>query len=185
MIDWRYGFTSLVLGASLAIVGCGDDHPMGPSNMSPGGMPVGSFGFMSISPRGGARGVPVGTSLEFHWDVPMGVGMEQFIDLHMGDLAGPVTPMSCDWSADQNTLVCTPSSLLQTGTQYLVHIGGGMLDANGQVVDMVQYGPGYGGQWIQGGMMGPFHAGTNWGAMGGPWRHANGAFGMLFTFTTS
>lgn len=185
MIDWRYGLTSLVLGTSLAIAGCGDDHPMGPSNMGPGGMPVGSFGFMSVSPRGGTRGVPVGTALEFHWGVPMGFGMEQFIDLHMGDLAGSVTPMSCDWSADRTTLVCTPSSPLQPGTRYLVHVGGGMLDANGQLVDMVQYGPSYGGQWIQGGMMGVGHAGEDWSTMGGGWRHSNGAFGMVFTFTTS
>jgi hypothetical protein len=35
-----------------------------------------------------------------------------------------------------------------------------MVDATGQPVDMEQYGPGLGGQWIQGGMMGAGHGGT-------------------------
>jgi hypothetical protein len=130
-------------------------------------------------------GVPVGIPLEFHWGTAMGAGMEQFVDLHMGDLARPVVPMSCAWSEGQTTLVCTPSSPLQPGTQYSVHVGGGMVDANGQVIDMGVYGPGFGGQWIQGGMMGTGHAGMAWGMMGGNWRHSNGAYGMAFTFTTA
>jgi hypothetical protein len=148
-------------------------------------MSVGTLGFMSISLPGGATGVPVGTPLELHWGVAMGAGMEQYVDLHMGSLAGPVTPMMCAWPADGTTLGCTPLSPLQPGTQYFVHVGGGMVNVNGVVVDMMQYGPGYGGQWIQGGMMGfGGHAGMDWGAMGGAWRHSNGAYGMAFTFTT-
>jgi hypothetical protein len=130
-------------------------------------------------------GVPVGTSLEFHWGTAMGAGMEQFVDLHRGDLSGSVVPMSCVWSGGQTTLVCTPSSPLQPGTQYRVHVGGGMVDVNGQLIDMNMYGPGFGGQWIQGGMMGAGHAGTAWGMVGGGWRQSNGAYGMAFTFTTA
>jgi hypothetical protein len=127
----------------------------------------------------------MGTPLEFHWGTAMGAGMAQFVDLHMGGLAGPLVPMSCAWSRDQTTLVCTPSSPLQPGTQHTVHVGGGMVDVNGQVIDMDQHGPGFGGQWIQGGMMGAGHGGTVWGMMGAGWRHSNGAFGMAFTFTTT
>jgi hypothetical protein len=127
----------------------------------------------------------MGTPLEFHWGTAMGAGMEQFVDLHMGDLSGSVVPMSCAWSGDQTTLVCTPSSPLQPGTQYTVHLGGGMVDVNGQLIDMDMYGLGFGGQWIQGGMMGTGHGGTAWGMMGGGWRHSNGAYGMAFTFTTA
>lgn len=130
-------------------------------------------------------GVTVGAPLELHWGVPMGAGMEQYVDLHLGSLAGPVVPMNFAWSADRTTLVCTPLSPLQQRTQYFVHLGGGMVGANGQVVDMMQYGPGYGGQWIQGGMMGyGGHAGMDWGAMGGNWRSSNGSYGMAFSFTT-
>ena len=130
-------------------------------------------------------GVPVGTTLELHWGIGMGAGMEQFVDLHMGDVSGPVVPMSCAWSTDRTTLGCTPSSPLQGGTQYTMHVGGGMTGAAGQVIDMDQYGPGFGGQWIQGGMMGAGHGGTAWGMMGAGWRYSNGSFGMAFTFTTS
>jgi hypothetical protein len=110
--------------------------------------------------------------------------MEQYVDLHMGDLSGPLVPMGCAWSANQTTLVCTPLSPLQPGTRYTIHVGGGMVDANGQVIDMDTYGPALGGQWVQGGMMGAGHGGTAWGMMGAGWHHSNGAYGMAFTFTT-
>ena len=157
---------------------------MGPGMIGPGEMPVASSGFMSLSPGGGSTGVPVGSPLEFRWDVAMGAGMEQFVDVHMGDLSGPVAPMSCAWSRDRTTLACTPSSPLEPGTRYVVHMGGGMVDANGQLVDMDMYGPRFGGQWVQGGMMSAGHGGTPWGMMGGRWQHANGSYGMAFTFTT-
>jgi hypothetical protein len=151
----------------------------------PTGMPAAYAGLMSVDPGGGAMGVPAETSLELHWGVAMGAGMEQFVDLHMGDLAGPVVPMSYAWSGDQTTLVCTPSSPLQPGTQYAIHVGGGMVDADDQLMDMNMYGPGLGGQWIQGGMMGASHAGMGWGMMGPGWRHPDGPYGMVFTFTTA
>jgi len=99
MTDWRYGITALAIGASLAFTGCGGgtDTPMGPGGMGPGGAGAPPT-FMSVSPGGEAMGVAVGTPLEFHWGAPMGVGMEQYVDLHMGDLSGPVVPMSCGWS---------------------------------------------------------------------------------------
>ena len=37
-----------------------------------------------------------------------------------------------------------------------------------------------GGQWASGTMMG-----SNTGMMGPGWQHANGTYGMIFTFTTS
>lgn len=172
---------TVIAAAALLVAGCGSESAM---MTGPGGA-TGSPAFMSMTPAGGAMGVPVGGALEFHWGTPMGAGMEQFIDLHMGDLSGPVVPMGCAWSGDQTSLVCAPGSPLQPGTQYMVHVGGGLVDATGQVVDMSMYGPGHGGQWVQGGMMGPGHAGTGWGMMGGAWRHSTGAYGMAFTFTTA
>jgi hypothetical protein len=171
--------------AALTVAGCGDGSGMMTGPLGPGGVSTGTPAFMSISPAGGAMGVPVAAPLELHWGVAMGAGMEQFVDLHMDDLSGPVVPMSCAWSGDQTTLLCTPSWPLQPGTQYLVHVGGGMADANGQLIDMNMYGPGLGGQWVQGGMMGASHAGMGWGMMGGGWRHPDGPYGMVFTFTTA
>ena len=99
MNDWRHGLTTLAIGASVTLGGCGGgtDMPMGPGDLRSGGA-VTSPTFMSVSPGGGAMGVAAGTPLELHWGAPMGVGMEQYVDLHMGDLSGPVVPMSCGWS---------------------------------------------------------------------------------------
>jgi hypothetical protein len=110
--------------------------------------------------------------------------MEQYVDLHMGDLSGRTVPMTYAWSGERTTLVCSPSSPLEPGTQYVIHIGGGMVDADGEPIDMDEHGPGFGGQWIQGGMMGAGHAGMSWGMMGAGWQHGS-AYGMAFTFTTA
>lgn len=184
----RYSTVILAGAAALSLAACGNDMPMGPGSMgmqvvSPGAMP-GKPAFMSMSPAGGDMGVSTGASVTFRWDTPMGVGMEQFVDLHQGSLGGPTVPMGCIWSADQTQLTCTPTAPLRPGTRYVVHVGGGMMDANGQPIDIGQYGPGFGGQWIMGGMMGGFHAGTPWGGLGAGWRHSNGSFGMWFSFTT-
>ena len=197
MTDWRHGLTGIVIGVCLVLVGCGGstDMPMEPGEMGPGGAGV-SPTFMSVSPGGGAMGVPVGTPLEFHWGTPMGLGMEQFVDLHQGGLEGSVVPTTHVWSAGRTTLICTPTGPLAPGSQYTLHLGGGMVDVNGQATDMDQYGPGFGGQWITGtgqpGTGGPggghhggaHHGGQPWGGLAPGWQHANGSYGMAFTFTT-
>jgi hypothetical protein len=114
----------------------------------------------------------------------MASGMEQYVDLHLGDLSGATVPMNCGWSSDRQVLTCTPLSPLMTGTTYSVHLGGGMMSAGGSPLD---YSPGQsmGGQWILGGMMTGTHAGMGWGMMGGRWQNPNGSYGMVFTFTTA
>ena len=59
-----------------------------------------------------------------------------------------------------------------------------MRDSAGRVIDLAQYGGASGGQWIMRGMMGPSHAGSPWGMMGGNWQGTNGSYGMAFQFTT-
>jgi hypothetical protein len=110
--------------------------------------------------------------------------MEPFVDLHQGGLDGPVLAMRCDFSADRTTLTCTPGAPLSPRTIYTLHMGGGMRDSTGRTIDMGQYGGAMGGQWIMGGMMGPSHAGSPWGMMGGNWQGTNGSYGMGFQFTT-
>jgi hypothetical protein len=168
---------ALIGAAAVGVTGCGGgSDPM----TGPGG---GSPTLMSVHPAGGAMGVPVGTSFEIDWGATMGAGMEQYVDLHRGNLSGPVVPMGYAWSEDHSTLICTPASPLQHGLQYVLHIGGGMVDADGDPVDMDMHGPAFGGQWIQGGMMGSGHGGMPWGMMGGGWQHG-GTYGMAFTVTT-
>jgi hypothetical protein len=178
----------LVLSAGLlAACGGGQDHM---TNAGPGGsgmMGGGATGaaLLSLVPQGGMVGVSTTTPLSFRFGGPMAPGMEQYFDLHMGGIDGPVVPMSCGWSADRTTLTCTPGAPLLPRTTYAVHIGGGMMDASGRPASFDAYGPMMGGQWIVGGMMTDNHGGGSWSMMGPGWRHTNGSYGMVFTFTTA
>lgn len=177
---------ALLATAPLITAGCSPDGhdamgPMGPSDFM--GAPGNSF--LSTSPRGGEVGVAPSSNITIGFGAEMGVGMEQYVDLHRGDLGGPRIPMTCDWSGDRTTLTCTPREPLESGTTYWLHLGGGMMTTAGTPVDFDTHGPAFGGQWIQGGMMGGSHAGQPWGAMGAGWQHGNGTYGMAFAFTTA
>ena len=172
---------------ALLAVGCGggEHGPMmmtGPSGMGSQGY---SPALVSVTPAGGATGVPTSTSLTLRFGAPMAVAMEQYVDLHVGSIAGPVVAISCAWSPDRTTLTCVPSATLDPRTTYIFHVGAGMMTQAGQPIDYDHYGPGMGGQWLMGGMMGPTHAGGPWGMMGPGWHGSNGSYGMEFPFTTA
>lgn len=177
---------AIVLAGGLAfpVVGCGsgnDASMMGPSGApSPTGASL-----VSVAPQGGATGVAGSTSMVFRFGAAMGTGMEQFVDLHMSNLAGPTMPMNCLWSGDRTTLTCTPQGPLSPRSTYVMHLGGGMATQAGRAIDCAQYGLTMGGQWVMGGMMGGSHAGGSWMMMGPNWHNANGSYGMAFTFTTA
>jgi hypothetical protein len=171
--------------AGVVAFGCGGGHDgmmMGPGEIPSGVSPA---PFLSVSPNGGASGVSLTTMVVVRFGAAMGAEMEEYVDLHEGGLSGPVSPMSCTWSADRRTLSCTPGAPLQPGTTYWIHLGGGLMDEVGDPVDYDEYGPMMGGEWIQGGMMGGSHAGGPWGMMGGAWHDAHGGYGMAFPFTTA
>jgi len=139
---------------------------------------------MAMSPAAGATAVATGTSVMLRFSAAMAEGMEQYVDLHVGNLSGPVVPMGCAWSEGRTVLTCNPAAPLAVRTTYAVHLGGGMMGAGGVAVDYTN-GLAMGGQWIMGGMMSGTHAGMGWGMMGSGWRNANGSYGMVFTFTTA
>ena len=141
--------------------------------------------FISVAPQGGLTTVPLTTSLTFTFGGPMAPSMEQYFDLHMGGLDGPIVPMACGFSSDRTILSCNPASPLLSRTAYTIHMGGGLMDDRGRPVGFDAYSSMMGGQWIQGGMMGSGHAGSPWSMMSAPWHNANGAYGMAFTFTTT
>jgi len=178
------GSAALLAAALAAGCGGGSSNMMG-SGMNGSGGSSSGVNFMSVSPSSGMAGVAAGSSMTFRFSGAMGAGMEQYVDLHMGDLSGPVVPMGCAWSGDRTTLTCTPAAPLASRTTYAIHLGGGMMSAGGVAVDYATYGPAMGGQWIMGGMMTSNHGGMGWGMMGNGWRNANGSYGMVFTFTTA
>ena len=113
----------------------------------------------------------------------MYAGMEQYVDLHEGDLDGPLVPMHYGWSSDRHTLACTPDARLRSHTRYTLHVGAGMMDADDHPVDLGHMGPQMGGQWV----MGSTHHGgsSDHGMMGNGWHDSNGHYGMSFSFTTN
>ncbi len=173
-----------------------------------GGMPVGSMGsgwkdgmghygmmfqfttaansvsLASVTPAPGATAVSTATTVMASFSQPMMAGMEQYVDLHQGGVDGPIMPMSCAWNGARTTLTCTPNSPLASSTAYTIHMGAGMMDDQGDMMDMANWTT-MGGQWATSGMMGGTHGGMAVGMMGSGWKDGMGHYGMLFPFTTN
>ncbi len=138
---------------------------------------------VGVSPAPGTMGVDPSATMTMTFSAAMQTSMIQYVDLHQGTIAGPVAPMTCNWSSGNTILTCQPNQPLQHGTSYVLHMGGGMMDANGHSVDVEHHGMTIGGQPISGGMMGGMHGGQGTGMMGGGWMDPDGHYGMEFTFT--
>lgn len=146
---------------------------------------------LSVLPEGGAVDVDPNDPIEVHFDHPMMSGMEDYALLHLGDVTGPAVEGTWSLSSDRTVLAFTPDAALQPATRYTIHLGGGMIDGEGHPVDWQTHGTHMGGEWATGTMMGSgMGPGMGMGgAVGGHhmdsgWVHANGSYGMVFTFTT-
>jgi len=165
----------LALGpiAAIAVLAVGCSDSTGPSTGT----------FTAVSPAPAATAVAPSTMIRLTFGQPMMPGMEKYMDLHQGGVSGPTVPMSCAWNPDRTVLTCTPASPLAPGTAYTIHVGAGMTDAHGRIVDMGDWTT-LGGQWADSGMMGGSHDGQPVGMMGAGWQQG-AHYGMLFTFTTA
>lgn len=172
------GIFAGVLMASL--IACSDDAT------GPEGEEVAALA--SVQPAGGSVDVSVDATVVVTFDHAIGFGMEQYAALHEGEVTGPEVSGSWSRSEDGTQLIFTPAAPLKPATTYVIHIGGGMMDADGHPVNLGMHGTGMGGQWatqsmMSGGMMGGGMMGTH---MGAGWQHhSNGTYGMIFTFTTA
>jgi hypothetical protein len=138
------------LVAFLAVImACGNGT--GPSSLPP--LAAATTELLSVMPAGGSTMVSTTTNLAMTFDHPMMVGAEQYLDLHRGDASGPLEPIGCTWSSDRLTVTCQPAQPLQHNSQYTLHAGGGMMDANDHPVDIGPHGTRMGGQWLMPGMM--------------------------------
>lgn len=157
--------------ATLVLLGCGD--ATGPATAT----------LISVSPAPAADRVDRSTTITLAFGQAMMAGMEQYVDLHLGGITGPTVPMACNWSADRTRLTCAPNTPLTAGTQYSIHVGAGMKDGQGHMMDLDDW-TSMGGHWATSGMMGGSHAGQPAGMMDAGWRHG-GHYGMVFSFTTA
>lgn len=145
--------------------------------------PVGETTVLSVVPAGGATNVDRNGAIVVEFSHPMRMGMEQYAALHEGDVTGPVVPGAWSWSSGGQRLTFTPSVPLEPQTQYALHLGGGMLDAIGNLLNYDHCTSQHGGQWATRSMMGGSMMGGS--MMGTGWQHANGTYGMVFVFTTA
>ncbi len=161
---------------SRALVAVGGLLAAGCSGMLTGSS---SAQLIAVSPAGGAAAVAQTADLVLTFNRPMMPGMERYVALHQGGIGGPSVPLACAWSPDYRVLTCRPPAALAAGTRYALHVGGGMHDATGGYLGMQHCADTEGGRWATAGMMAGHPA-----MMGPGWRHPNGAYGMVFEFTT-
>lgn len=168
---------ALLVVAGLA--GCAD------SSTDPEGAAAGTQ-LLSVSPAGGATGVPTTAAVRIEFDGPMAVGSEDGCRLHAGDLEGPAVNGDWTWSEDHRVLTFAPHEPMAATTEHVLHLGGGLLDAAGHHVGFTRHGAAMGGMHVDGGMMGGTMGG---GMMGGShegawWEDSDGGLGWMFSFRT-
>ena len=171
--------TTLVVAIAALVAGCHESFA-----------PVGDTTVLSVVPAGGTTSVDPNGPIVVEFSHAMRMGMEQYAALHEGDVTGPVVQGSWSWSSDRLTLTFTPAAPLKAGTQYALHLGGGMLDTTGNLLNYDHCTGQHGGQWATRSMMGGSMMGGMSNMMGGTsnmmgtgWQHANGTYGMVFFFT--
>jgi Bacterial Ig-like domain len=146
---------------------------------------------LSILPTPGSLDVEVGATVVVTFDHAIAAGMGAYAALHEGTLTGPEVEGTWALSEARTELIFTPAEELKPSTTYVIHLGGGMMDEDGNPVDLEEHGMGMGGQWateqmLAGGMGMGQMGGQGGGMMGEGWAHgSNGTYGMVFTFTTA
>jgi hypothetical protein len=171
---------TLVAGALALAVGC-TDSPTDTTETTT---------LLSVAPADGAIGIAVDTNVTITFSHAMSMGMEVYAALHEGDgVAGPLVEGTWHWSTDRTVLTFEPATPLMAHTTYTIHLGGGMTDGEGHVIDLERHQQHHGGQWVTQHMMdqrtmGGMHGGMMNDMTGPGWQHENGSYGMTFTFTT-
>lgn len=139
---------------------------------------------LSVSPAGGATDVAANTSVVVTFSRPMRAAAGSLMTLHAGTLTGATVAGHGMWSSDSTQFTFSPDSMMAAHSTYVLHMGGGMMDATGDTVDLSRCAQ-FGGQtatsqMMSGGMMGGgSEMGSGWQTPG-----AANAYGMVFSFTT-
>ena len=134
----------------------------------------------SVVPAANAENVDPGSAIRIRFSHGMMQGMESYMALHEGSVSGPVVAGMWMWSADRTEATFRPAAALTTRTAYVIHVGGGLWDAEGRMLGLGEHCLQLGGQWAQRSMMGSGGA-----MMGSGWSHVNGTYGMVFRFVVA
>lgn len=173
--------SAATLAAAMLVLGltaCSDDDLTAP----PAG---GTTALVAVIPEGGSADVDPASTFVMQFDDSMQDGMEMYAAMHTGDVTGPEVDGTWAWNQDHTHLEFNPTQDLMPGSDYTMHIGGGMLDAGGRMVDLETHGPGMGGEWATGEMMDPGGMMGGHDHMGAGWQDSHGSYGMAFGFTVS
>lgn len=130
--------TSLVWAAA-ALAGCSDSATE-PTQSVPAAL-------LSVQPAGGSIDVAMDVEVVVTFDHPLADGMEEYAVLHEGSVTGPEVLGTWSLSVDRTALMFAPGAPLKPAGTYAIHIGGGMMDADGGSVDLESHGMGMGGHW--------------------------------------
>ena len=99
-MKYSYAISTLALLAALGACSDSSDSSLGPDGTT-GAAPATRL--VAVSPPGQATGVDRGGPLMLQFDGAMMPGMEQYVDLHRGDVSSLTHPIACAWSADAPT----------------------------------------------------------------------------------
>ena len=136
----------------------------------------------AVAPQGGATNVDPNTTVSVEFSHAMSPGMEQYMAVHRGDLAGPLVSGSWMWSPDGTTCEFQPDAPFEHQMHYVIHVGGGIRDVHDHHVDFGHGATHMGGHMIDDDMM---HDPMMQHGMTGPgWMHPDGSYGMGFEFQT-
>lgn len=183
---WRAaGPAALAVIATLAAATCSSpDDALGPDSDA-------ATALTAMQPEGGSTGVDPNADVVLEFTHPMNPAMSDYAGVHEGGLEGQEVAGMWSWSEDHTVLAFRPEDPFAPATTYVVHVGGGLSDADGDHVSLGKHASHMGGEWATGSMMGSGHAGGMMGGdgsshMGEGWEHpSNGSYGMVFRFTTA
>ncbi len=182
-LAFRLPLTSVAVALGACLSSPTSDDPFGTTEQTL---------LLSIRPAAGAVDVSITTDIEISFDHSIPEMMRSYVALHDGDCPGPVVAGVWSGTSDHMGLHFMPTEPLVPGTEYTVHIGGGMTDSFGMPVDLEFFGVPMGGEWATEGMvLGPDGMGMD--MMGQPildhagmgWAGTNGNYGLVFSFTTA
>ena len=154
--------------------------------------PDGPTVLLSVLPAGGAVDISLTTDITVGFSRTISDNLRHFVALHDGDCPGPVVSGTWTRTSDGMGLGFIPFGPLIPGTEYTIHVGGGMTDGFSQPFDLRLHGIPLGGETATEEMvLGPDGMGMGVDMMGATithtglgWAHSDGTYGMVFQFTT-